>query len=108
MEYDDFIKSINSGNITQFSFSIDGYNHYRDCRISRIKDKIFNGKIIEGIKVILTKDESEKVSFLWKFNESFKLFRLGKEGTFTLKQIWNRVIIKSIEYSNSESILTTQ
>ncbi len=104
MEYDDFIKSINSGNITQFSFSIDGYNHYHDCRISRIEDRIFNGIIIEMIEVILTKDESEKVSFYKHFDESYKLFRLGKIGTFTLKQLWNRVVVTKIEYAKIKDI----
>lgn len=108
MEYEDFVKGINSGSVTFIKFTVDGYSHYRDCRISRVQGKISNGKILEFIEVVLTKDESEKVSFLRRFNESYKLFRLGRTGTFTLKQLWKRITITQMEHFNTEKFPTTK
>ena len=98
MEYDRFITSINSGVIKKVVFAISDYSHYNNCSIvSKIESPNVNFSF-RSITVKLTNDDTETVSFYEKFNEMSKLFNFGRKGKFTLKQVWNRIIIKSIEY----------
>lgn len=96
MTYKEFIDDINCGNIKGINFYIDGYSHYNNCSIMRTLDKSPSGNDIILIQAKLTKDSSEEISFLNNFNENYKIFRLGRKGTFTLKQIWERVCITQI------------
>lgn len=91
--YENFINEINSGKIQKISFSIKDYFHYRNCRIERGQHNWSN-----CIIVTLTNDNSEGYEFFYKFNEKCKLFKIGNAKTLTLKQIWDRVEISSIEY----------
>lgn len=94
--YRQFIDDLNNSTITEATFEVIGYSHYSNCRILRKYDTLRNGNSISIIRVELTKDDSELVSFLNKFNESYKLFRMGTKGTFTLQQMWHRIKIKKI------------
>ena len=97
MTYEQFIKNMNEGILSNITFEVEGYAHYKNCKISRKKDTLDNDKTIVLIKITLTKDESEAVSFMDKFNESYKLFRMGRKGSFTLKQVWDKIKIVAIE-----------
>ena len=101
--YEDFIKGINNrSGIKQIDFYIEGYSHYHSCSIGRYIDKV---KVYSDIRVlngritcILANDHSEDVYFYGTFDEKRKLFNLGKQGTFTLKQVWDRVVITNVTY----------
>lgn len=98
MSYEDFIHYLNSSKIKKIRFKVNGYSHYSNCTIYRQIDNINGNKNISLIVCQLTIDDYEKVSFLNKFNESFKLFDFGRNGRFTLKQIWDKVCITEIVY----------
>ena len=103
MTYDEFIKGINNPNeIKQIDFYIEGYAHYNKCNIGRYIDKIreINQQFNNRITCILTKNHSEDVSFLYTFKEDYKLFNFGLKVKYTLKQVWDKVIITNIEYFN--------
>ena len=88
--YDEFVKLLDNDNFLYASFEIIGYPHYKHCIIQKIKPAVLNGMV--EIVFTLSSRRSEKISFLEKFNESYKLFYLGRKlGTFTLKQLWNRI-----------------
>lgn len=99
MLYRNFIDQINTYKIKEVHFSINGFSHYKECKIFHHVDIIRNGKEISLIVCQLTTDEYEKVSFLGEFDETYKLFDFGRKGKFTLKQIWDNVIINEIEYA---------
>ena len=97
IKYEELIKLINNHKIAEVKFSIDGYPHYKNCKIIVIKEKP-KSRMFYLIEVILTKDMSEFVSFFDDFNEEYKLFNFKRKGKYTLKQIWNWVKIHSIEF----------
>ena len=97
-EYEEIIDGINSGRIKLVRFYVDKYSHYKNCTIKRIEEKFPNGKSFFVIEVNPTKDFSEKVSFLESFEENAKLFKLGRKGRFTLKQLWSQIVILEIVY----------
>ncbi len=97
--YREIIESINSGKIKQVRFYVNNYSHYKNCVITRTEHNIYNGKSITQIDISLTKDSSEKVSFLNTFKEDAKLFNMGKKGAFTLKQLWSQITILEIVYN---------
>lgn len=37
--------------------------------------------------------------FFDKFDEKCKLFKMGRKGSFTLKQMWDRIEFVSIDYA---------
>lgn len=101
MEYKEFIDGINDSKIIkQIDFYIQRYNHYRKCSIGRYIEKIRGiNKVIDfRITCILTQDHSEDVSFAFKFKEDYKLFNFGSKGKFTLKEVWDKVVITNVEY----------
>ena len=101
MEYRDFVDGINSGKIIRVIFSIENYSHYKNCVIeSKLTDpnKVKSGKIIW---FYLTPDGYEKKGFMNKIKENEKIFKIKNKGTFSLLQIWDKVDIHSIEYSES-------
>ena len=67
--------------------------------IRKCIDIVSNKKQIIRIEVKLTKDDSEIISFYNSFKEDYKLFKLGRGRTLTLKQIWNDVQISYIDYN---------
>ncbi len=96
LTYEKFIVGLNNGSILEISFEILGYAHYKKCKIYRKDDVLSNGKIISLIKVNLVDDGSEEVSFYNVFNETHKLFYMRRKGSFTLKQMWNKIKIHDI------------
>lgn len=101
MTYDEFIEGINDPDkIKQIDFYIEGYNHYRKCSIGRYIEKIRGiNKIVDfRITCVSTQDHSEDVSFAFKLKEDYKLFNFGSKGKFSLKEVWNKVVITNIEY----------
>ena len=46
----------------------------------------------------MSSSTSEDVSFPFKFKEDYKLFNFGSKGRFTLKDVWDKVVITKIEY----------
>lgn len=99
MLYEMFLEKFNSYEIKSVKFKVEGYAHYNNCCLFHQIDTINLNKKIHIIVCKLTNDEYEKVSFLNKFNEEFKLFDFGRKGKFTLKQIWDKVCITEIKYS---------
>ncbi len=100
MKYCDFIHNINSGIIKKVKFCISDYPHYRNCVI---ESKVTDASNIKSSKIIwfyLTPDGYEKRGFLNKIKEDTKLFYITGKGSYTLKQIWDRVNIVSVEYAS--------
>ncbi len=101
MTYEEFIIGINdSKKIKQIDFYIEGYRHYNNCSIGRYIEKVKGiSKVVDyRITCILTNDHSEDVSFFKVFKEDYKLFSFGSKGRFTLKDVWNKVVITNVEY----------
>ena len=98
MEYQEFIDGINNGTIQKVRFSVKGYAHYKNCimetKISRNLSGAHVGKIIW---FTLTLDGSEKKGFLNDIDEKAQMFYIKNKGSFTLKQMWNHIVINSIE-----------
>ena len=98
IEYSDFIKMLNEGQISYVKFGINNYNHYSNCEIFCYNLISPSNKNLFVISVVLTKDKSEHVSFFFHFDEKYKLFKI-KHQTYNLKQIWNEVYLTKIEYN---------
>ena len=97
LTYRQFVDDLNNSIIAEVYFEVVGYPHYKNCKIFRKYDTLRNGNVISLIRVELTNDKSELVSFMDEFNESYKLFRIKGKGTFTLQQLWPQIrIIKII------------
>ncbi|MCH5152110.1 MAG: hypothetical protein J1F65_05595 [Clostridiales bacterium] len=102
IEYDRFINEINSGIITEIYFAVKDYAHYKNCSIKRVIDTLPSGRQLVLIKVCLTADGVYDVSFLNTFKENTKLFQMGRKGTFTLKQMWNKIYIHDIKFAENK------
>ncbi|MBS6447324.1 MAG: hypothetical protein KH382_07010 [Clostridiales bacterium] len=100
-EYSQFIFDLNNGIILEFAFEVEGYAHYSECRIYLTHEISKLGNILTFINVQLTKDGSESVSFYKKFNESYKLFYMGRKGSYTLKQVWNKIQVHDIVFKTA-------
>ena len=98
LKYNEFIELLNQHKISDVIFSVAGYSHYNYCKITISKEKPKEREFYL-IKFVLTKDLSEMVSFYNIFDENYKLFDLKRKGKYTLKQIWDRVQISSLEMS---------
>ncbi len=103
MTYDEFIKGINDPNeIKQIDFYVEGYTHFNKCSIGRYIDKVrvrgIKKTVAWRITCILTKDHTEDVSFFKTFEEDYKLFNFGSKGKYTLKDVWDKIVITNIEY----------
>lgn len=98
-DYKWFIKEINSGKISEIYFAVRDYAHYKNCHIKRVIDILPNGNQIIRIEVCLTPDKVEKVSFFKTFEEKYKLFDMGRKGTYTLQTMWDKLEIHKIVYS---------
>ena len=94
--YEEFIDGLNNSIIVEAVFEVIGYSHYKKCRICRKYETLRNGNIISLIRVELTNDYSELVSFMDEFNESYKLFHIKNKGNFTLQEIWSRIKITKL------------
>lgn len=101
ISYKEFVTGINNGVIELIRFSVDGYSHYSNCIIKRIVDNLSNGNEVIIIRVDLVTDSTESVSFYQKFKEEFKMFNFGRKGKYTLKEIWEKIIIIELVYSRS-------
>lgn len=107
LTYQQFIDGINSGKIIKAEFQVKDYARYKYCSIQRIIDVFPNGNSMVRIDVKLAKSyyvgEYGHIfghfCFLNKFNEKCKLFKMGRNGTFTLKQMWDRIEFISIDYA---------
>ena len=93
--YDEFIQLLNSDGFSCVIFEIEGYAHYRNCVIKKVHRPILNGAA--EFDVILSNDPNERIWFFKTFNEKCKLFYFGRNRSFTLKQIWDRVVIREIQ-----------
>lgn len=90
LSYDEFMKALRSNKISSIAFYVEGYNHYRNC-------KIWNDGT--GFQIKLTVDGSEWIGFYKKFEENYKLFKITGKGKFTLKQMWPQIRITQISYA---------
>ena len=95
--YKDVINGLNNGKIKKIVFSLNNYSHYKNCIIRRIKDENCGLRPVVRLIVDLVEDGSESISFLNEIKEEYKMFKLGRKGTFTLKQLWNNILIHEIE-----------
>lgn len=103
MEYRDFVDGLNSGKITKVVFSVKGYSHYRNCVV---ESKFTNPGDNDSGKIIwfyLTPDGYEKTGFMNHVKEKAKLFKIKNSGTFTLSQMWDRIDIQFVEYSETRN-----
>ena len=94
--YEQFIKMLNSRDIISINFFIEGYAHYKNCNICCKTDTLPKGAEVFLIEVNLTNDNSEKIAFYKTIDEKYKFFDFKRKGKFTLKEIWNKVIITQI------------
>ena len=107
LTYQQFIDGINNGKILKAVFKVKDYAHYRCCSIERIVDIFPSSNSIVRIDVTLAKDYYldqyghvlGRFGFWEKFDEKRKLFDMGRKGTFTLKQMWDRIEFISIDYA---------
>lgn len=97
LSYQQFIDEINNGKIVKAVFQVKDYAHYKCCSTERKEHVFSNGNSMVFIDVKLTKD-SEQVSFYKTFNEKYKLFNMRRKGSFTLKQMWDKIKFISIDY----------
>ena len=97
MEYKDFINLIKSDRFSYALLEVSGYAHYKHCEIRKITPSwLREGHYL--ITVTPSSNPSEEVTFVDTYKDSFKLFYLGRtKGKFTLKQIWDRIIIHEIK-----------
>ena len=51
----------------------------------------------------LTPDGYEKTGFMNHVKEKAKLFKIKNSGTFTLSQMWDRIDIQFVEYSETRN-----
>ena len=101
ISYDNFIKDFNDKKIKKIIFSVDNYNHYKHCEIEVEIHKYSNSCVEHYDTVVrLVSDNSETVRYEYPFNWSTKLFKLGKNKTYTLKQIWECITIDRIIYTS--------
>ena len=98
-DYQKTIDDLNSGKIKRIRFCVKNYSHYKDCIIERIEDTNYKGNAFLRIDVKLTKDSSENISFLDVFKDDYKMFNLGKKGSFSLRQIWSEIDILELDKS---------
>ena len=98
--YEYIINNLNEGIIESVVFSVKNYSHYKKCKISRIIDINGNNKQFIRIEVKLVEDNTETISFCEKFKNDYKLFKLGRKGSFSLNQIWENIEILQINYNN--------
>ena len=101
ISYEDLILKINHKIIKQVKFSLKGYAHYKCCTLYWTKQNIINKAEIDRLILCMTQDKTEIFSFFHKYPEEYKLFKIKGRGTFTLRQLWDNVEIKSIEYFNN-------
>ena len=99
MDYHQFESELNEGKIKEAHFSIEGYGHYRDCAVfytplPKDTESIF----LPSIEFRLTHDGKEKMIFTKRFKGDAKIFYIKGIGRCSLRYIWKRVNIKSIEY----------
>lgn len=107
LSYQQFIDEINNGKIVKAIFQVNDYARYKCCSIERVVDVFPSGNSIVRIDVKLAKsyyiEEYGHIfghfGFLNKFDEKCKLFKMGQKGTFTLKQMWDRILFISIDYA---------
>lgn len=99
LSYQQFIDGINNGQIVKVVFQVKDYAHYKYCSIERIVEVLPNSNSIIYIYVKLAKD-CEQRSFFKTFDEKYKLFDMKRKGTFTLKQMWDRIEVISIDYAS--------
>lgn len=69
LTYKQFINDLNNSIILEAIFEVIGYPHYKSCKILRQYDTLRNGNTISLIRVELTNDDSELVSFMDEFDE---------------------------------------
>lgn len=96
LDYIKAIEQIENGEILEIIFSINNYTHYRLCKLYKETDVLKNGNELNRICVDPVPDKTESVCFLSNFNQTYKLFSLGKGKKYTLKQIWDRITILDI------------
>ena len=96
--YEDIINGLNNNQIENVYFSIDGYSHYNNCLIKRCSNALIHNKYVFKVEMSLTNDNSEISIYYQKFHGDEKLFKIKGKGVFSLKQIWNKVIITKINY----------
>ncbi len=100
MEYREFEKALNEGLFEEIRFSIDGYNHYSSCRINYVKGKSQDNLFYPYIEFHLTQDDSEYCRFHKRFRGTEKMFHIKGKGSFTLKDIWKKVLVSYVRYSD--------
>jgi len=96
LDYIKAIEQIENGEIFEIIFSINNYTHYKLCKLYRETDVLNNGNELNRICIDPVPDKTESVCFLNKYNQSYKLFSLGRDKKYTLKQIWDRITILDI------------
>ena len=96
--YQELIEGINSGEIEECTFSIKGYNHYRDCVLRRVYIVFGDAKSHDCIELCLTKDRSEISRYYGPFKDNHRVFNIKGKGRFNLKEVWKQVEITNIVY----------
>lgn len=97
-KYRDFVNHLNQGDFKFVRFCVEGYGHYRDCRIEVDLGDPRNPSVA-CIAFLLTPDGKERCYFHGPFNEGEKIFHLGKEGNLTLQLVWKRVKILELVWA---------
>ena len=108
LSYQQFIDEINNGKIVKAVFQVKDYTRYKYCTIEREENILQDGRCQVSFPVKLAKNYNigqygyvyGNFLFFGKFEEDCKLFKMGRKGTFTLKQMWDRIEFISIDYAS--------
>lgn len=95
--YEEFMEKLNRREVRRVDFAVEGYPHYRHCVIEWREDVVLSGATLYFLEVRLTEDGAERISFYKSFDEACKLFRIRRKGSFTLKQLWDRIRVTRVE-----------
>lgn len=107
LSYQQFIDELNRGKIIKVVFKVKNYAHYKNCSIESEVFTFNTGESVINFHVKLAKSYEvqcghiyENFLFFGKFDENRKLFKMGRRGTFNLKQMWDKIEFISIEYAS--------
>lgn len=100
MEYEEFEKLLNSGQILEAGFGIDGYVHYGHCKIVYVEGKSQDNVFYPYIEFILTTDGKEGCRCHKRFNGQHKIFHFKGKGNYTFKDVWKKAIFTYVKYKD--------
>lgn len=93
--YQEIVDGLNDGSIKKVCFAVENYGHYSDCVAEG-----FPADCRQNAEVVfrLTPDGNETCVFCRRVNPDEKIFVFKGKGKYSLRQIWNKIVVKSVVY----------